>query len=51
MDVSSLNHPIIHLPSYRKHPGILQIKFIVVTVVSEEKRMLISEEIKHISVL
>ena len=51
MHVSTLNHTIIHLPSYWKDPGILKIKFIVVTVVAEEKRMLISEEIKHISIL
>ena len=42
---------IIHLSSYRKHPGIFKIKFIEETVLAEEKSMLTSEEFKHILIL
>ena len=47
MHLSSTNH-IIHLPSYRKHPGIFKIKLIVL---AEEKMMHISEEFKHVLTL
>ena len=50
MHVSSMSHTV-HLPSYRKHPGIFKIKFIEETVLAEEKIMLISEEFKHILIL
>ena len=47
MHVSSMKHTI-HLPSYRKHPGLFKIKFIEETVLAEEKMMLISEKFKLI---
>ena len=49
MHVFSMNH-IIHLPLYRKQPGIFKIKFIEETVLNlaEENMVLISEEFKHI---
>ena len=39
MHVSSIYHTI-HLPSYRKHPGISKIKFIEETVLAGEKMVL-----------
>ena len=50
MHVSSMIHTI-HLPSYRKHPGIFKIKFIEETVLAEVRMMLISEEFKYILIL